>query len=122
MIPTTWIAHHRDDGELIGYLTPVADDAYLPVTLFGHPLADEPGEQWWAADELERHGLSYLAETWELLDDDGTWSRVLITECSPQTVVVANAEFAQVVGRPPADIGAPTRLPVPTDRLRPARR
>jgi len=128
MIPNDWTPYHRiDDGELIGYLQPSAADAELvmPVTLFGHPLADEPGEDWWAEQLLEDLGLSYLAERWELLREDGTTSRVVISECSPEHVVVALAEFAQVIApngvdRSTEDWGKKWTLSVPTDRLRPA--
>lgn len=128
MIPSDWTPYHRtDDGELIGYLQPSAADADLvvPVTLFGHPLADEPGEDWWAEQVLEDLGLSYLADRWELVREDGTTSRVVISECSPEQVVVALAEFAQVIApdgvdRSTEDWGTTWTLPVPTDRLRPA--
>lgn len=126
MIPSDWTPYHRvDDGELIGYLQPAADDADLviPVTLFGYPLADEPGEDWWAEQVLEDLGLSYLADRWELVREDGTTSRVVISECSPERVVVALAEFAQVIApdgvdRSTEDWGKQWTLPVPTDRLR----
>lgn len=126
MIPSDWTPYHRvDDGELIGYLQPSADDADLvtPVSLFGHPLADEPGEDWWAEQVLEDLGLSYLADRWELVREDGTTSRVVISECSPERVVVALAEFAQVIApdgvdRSSEDWGKQWTLPVPTDRLR----
>lgn len=123
MIPSDWTPYYRlDDGELIGYLRPETEtpDAVTPVTLFGHPLADEPGEQWWAEQVLEDLGLSYLAERWELQRPDGGTSRVVITECSPDRVVVKLAEFAQVVGDIPDDLNQQWELSVPTDRLRPA--
>lgn len=126
MIPHDWTPYHRvDDGELVGYLRPAVDDPELvtPVTLFGHPLADEPGEDWWAEQVLEDLGLSYLADRWELVREDGTTSRVVISECSPERVVVALAEFAQVIApdgvdRSAEDWGKQWTLPVPTDRLR----
>ncbi|MFW6597828.1 hypothetical protein ACQBAU_17795 [Propionibacteriaceae bacterium Y2011] len=120
MIPADWIPYHRtDDDELIGYLQPTANGDLLPVTLFGHPLADEGGEEWWAADVLEGLGLSYLADTWELRGDDGSWSRVVINECDRERIVVANADFAKLVDRPSEMYGDRVTLPVPTDRLRP---
>ena len=61
MIPPDWIAHHRDeDGELLGYLRPVAE-LFEPVTVFGHPLA-EASDEYDAAAVLDAVGLSYLAE------------------------------------------------------------
>lgn len=128
MIPTDWTPYHRvDDGELIGYLRPAPDTDGLvtPVTLFGHPLIDDIGEDFWAEEVLEGYGLSYLAERWDLDRGDGTTSRVVITECSPERLVVALAEFAQVIApggmdRRSEDWGQTWELPVPTDRLRPA--
>ncbi len=123
MIPGDWTPYHRiDDGELIGYLKPAGDDLYTPVTLFGHPLSDESGEDFWAEDVLEGYGLSYLADRWTLDRGDGTTSRVVITECGPDHMVVALAEFAQVIApegtdRSTEDWGQTWQLPVPTDRL-----
>lgn len=125
MIPNDWTPFHRVDGELVGYLKPVGTDPagdglVLPMSLLGHPLSDEPGEVWWAEDLLETRGLSYLADRWVLTDDDGAPRTVVITECSPERVVVALAEFAHVVGRPAENFGKQWVLPVPTDRLRPS--
>lgn len=125
MIPSDWMPYRRADGELVGYLRPAGTDAagdplVLPLTLFGHPLSDEAGEVWWAEDLLEQRGLSYLADRWALVDEDGEERRVVIIECSPERLVVALAEFAHVVGRPAENFGKQWVLPVPTDRLRPA--
>ena len=68
---------------------------------------------------LEEAGLSYLAEPWLLRRDDGTDQRVVIVEVDADHVVVTDAQFALVVGRP-EDMVDRVILSVPTDRLRPA--
>ena len=80
----------------------------MPVTVFGHPL-DEACEEWAAEQVLEEIGLSYLAEKWSLETPEGT-VRVVITEASPERLVLASADFHHVVG---ADIGTPYVLRVP---------
>jgi hypothetical protein len=118
MIPADWQPYHRDDGELIGYL--VADDRGLvvPINLVGHPIGAAM-ERFAAEDLLEDAGLSYLAEPWLLRHDDGSEQRVVIVEVDADHVVVTDAQFALVAGRP-ADMVDRVTLAVPTDRLRPA--
>ncbi|MGJ9412461.1 hypothetical protein ACHAAC_07095 [Aeromicrobium sp. CF4.19] len=119
MIPGHWEPYHRlEDMELVGYLVPDGEQV-VPVTLVGTPLA-EPSDRFAAEQELEAVGLSYLAEPWLLRHDDGSEQRVVVVEVDPERVVVANADFALVVGAP-RDIGDRVELPNPTDRLRPAR-
>lgn len=120
MIPTDWLPTYRpDDLELVGYLAPVdGGELVVPMTLLGTPLG-EAMDVFAAEQTLEQTGLSYLAERWWLRHDDGPLAgeeqQVVVVEVTPEVAVVANADFAQVVG---ADIGAPVRVPVPTDRLR----
>lgn len=97
MIPATWLPYYRvDDGELLGYLVP-EDGAHRPVTVFGYPL-DDPMDESAAESVLESVGLSYLADKWLLALEDGETMDVIIQEASPDRLVVANADFAQVVG------------------------
>jgi hypothetical protein len=118
VIPADWQPHHRDDGELIGYLVAQDDGLVVPVNLVGHPIGDAMDR--FAAEELlEDAGLSYLAEPWLLRRDDGTDQRVVIVEVDADHVVVADAHFALVVGLP-RDMAETATLSVPTDRLRPA--
>ncbi len=118
MIPGQWSPHQRDDGELIGYLVPDESGLVVPVNLVGHPIGDAMDEL--AAEQmLEDAGLSYLAEPWLLRRDDGTDQRVVIVEVDADHVVVTDAQFALVVGRP-KDMVDRITLSVPTDRLRPA--
>lgn len=117
MIPSTWEPYHRDDGELIGYLVADERDRVIPVNLVGHQVG-EAVERFAAEDMLEDAGLSYLAETWLLRHDDGSEQRVVIVEVDADHVVVSDADFALVVGRP-MDMVERVTLSVPTDRLRP---
>lgn len=118
MIPGHWQPHHRDDGELIGYVVAEENGLVVPVNLVGHPIGEAMDR--FAADELlEEAGLSYLAEPWLLRKDDGTEQRVVIVEVDADHVVVTDAAFALVAGRPKDMIDTVT-LSVPTDRLRPA--
>ena len=118
MIPSDWEPHHRDDGELIGYLVEDELDLVVPVNLVGHPIGAAMDRL--AAEELlEDAGLSYLAEPWLLRHDDGSEQRVVIVEVDADHVVVTDAQFALVVGRP-VDMVDRVTLSVPTDRLRPA--
>ena len=118
MIAADWEPHHRDDGELIGYLVAAERDLVVPINLVGHPIGDAM-ERFAAEDMLEDAGLSYLAEPWLLRHDDGSEQRVVIVEVDADRVVVTDAQFALVVGRPPDMVDRVT-LSVPTDRLRPA--
>ena len=119
MIPNEWEPYHREDGELVGYLVAHDETSVVPVNLVGHHLGD-PMDRYSAEQLLEEAGLSYLAEPWWLRHDDGTEQKVVIIEIDADQVVVANADFALVVGRPQDMIGDRITLTVPTDRLRPA--
>ena len=118
MIPSDWTPYHRDDGELVGYLVADVPNLVIPVNLVGHPVG-EPMDVFSAEQTLDDVGLSFLAEPWLLRRDDGTEQRVVIVELDADRVVVTNAEFALVVGRP-SDLVERVTLTVPTDRLRPA--
>jgi hypothetical protein len=118
VIPTDWQPHHRDDGELIGYVVAEEDGLVVPVNLVGHPIGHAM-DQFAAEELLEDAGLSYLAEPWVLRHDDGTEQRVVIIEVDADHVLVTDAQFALVVGRP-KDMVETVTLSIPTDRLRPA--
>jgi hypothetical protein len=107
------------DGELVGYLMADEGDLVIPMNLVGHPVGAAM-DVFAAEQTLEDVGLSYLAEQWLLRQDDGSDRRVVIIEIDADHVVVGDAEFALVVGRPADMIGERVTLPVPTDRLRPA--
>ncbi|MGJ9423535.1 hypothetical protein [Aeromicrobium sp. CF3.5] len=118
MIPADWIEHRRSsDREIVGYVAPTGD-LVVAMSLLGTPLG-EPGD-WHDAEEcLDQIGLSQLAEPWWLSHDGGPDQKVAIVEVDREHVVVANADFALVIGVP-RDIGDRQQIAVPTDRLRPA--
>lgn len=113
MIPVTSIPHRRDeDDELVGYLCPVehSDDRFVPVTLFGYPLADE-GDEADGRRMLESVGLSYLADRWLLtLSGRPDPISVEIVEASPDQVQVKNVDFGYE-----ADFGKVFVLGVPVN-------
>jgi hypothetical protein len=100
MIPSTWAPHRRaDDGEVVGYLAPVDEEAsasgrYVPMSLLGHPLAD-PADEWEAVEVLERTGLSMLADQWRYTAD-GTEIRVRIVSVTPSHVVLKHEDFGDM--------------------------
>ncbi len=117
MIPADWEPHHRAvDGEHVGYLVGVDEERMRPMTLLGTPLAD-PSHRNEAEALLDAVGLSYLIEPWELVDEDGSATRVVLLEISPERVAVAEAASAQVVGAPRTE-GSRIELPNPCRRLR----
>ncbi len=116
MIPADWEPYHRlDDGEVVGYLRPDGD-LVVPTTLVGTDLGPA-GDVFAAEQTLEDAGLSYLADQWVYTHDDGSEQRVVIVEVDAARAVLANADFAHVVGAP-RDIGERLEVTLPTDRLR----
>ncbi|QVQ53532.1 hypothetical protein J4H86_07250 [Spiractinospora alimapuensis] len=112
MIPNHWIRHLREeDLELVGYIIPTGDGRFVPATLFGYPLA-EAGDRADAESVLDAAGLSYLADTWMLRNEDEEPFQVEIVESSPDRVVVRNVDFGRE-----DDYGARIPLDVPTDQL-----
>lgn len=95
MIPPHWVRYERaDDGELLGYLVPSAeDDTAAPVTVFGYSLGPISARND-AERRLDEVGLSYLADRW-LLDvpDHGEPINVEIVEADPERLVVKNVDF-----------------------------
>lgn len=83
---------YRDDNELIGFLHG-ADDAWVPTTVFGYPLA-EATDRASAEDTLHSVGMSYLAERWLMRSGD-EWLRAEIVEAGPDRVTVQLVDFGQ---------------------------
>lgn len=111
----SWVPVHRDDGELIGFVAE-DDQGRRPLTVFGHPLSGAADRE--AAEErLHSVGMSYLAEKWELRDQED-WISVQLVEASPAGVTVQLVDFFDHADR----YGERQHLtaPVGTDRLRPA--
>jgi hypothetical protein len=95
MIPSTWTPHRRaDDGEVVGYLAPAADDLVVPMSLLGHAL-DEACDEHTAVDVLESAGLSMLAEAWRYVGD-GADLRVRIVQVTPSHVVLKHEDFGDM--------------------------
>lgn len=103
--PVTVPVHRDDDGELVGFVAAVGDE-WVACTVFHYPLG-EPTDAQTAQDLLQSHGLSYLAEPWELLEGD-EWYRVTIVEADPEQVTVALADPSH-----PEDWGARRRIDAP---------
>ncbi len=104
-----WIEHRRGhDDELLGFLVP-SGGWFTPVTVFGYPIA-EPTDREDAEGSLDRLGLSYLAERWELAREDQAPIQVEIVEASPQRVVVKNVDFGSKL-----DYGTRFTLSAPVD-------
>lgn len=110
-----WIEHRRThDDELLGFLVPDGE-GFVPVTVFGYPIA-EPAERDEAEEQLNRLGLSYLAERWDLRLEDQTHIQVEIVEASPEQMVVKSVDFGSGL-----DYGTQFTLSAPVDD-RPTRR
>jgi hypothetical protein len=104
-----WIEHRRAyDDELLGFLVPDGE-GFVPVTVFGYPIAD-PAERDEAEEQLDRLGLSYLAERWNLRLEDETHIQVEIVEASPEQVVVKSVDFGSGL-----NYGTQFRLSAPVD-------
>ncbi|MEJ6490745.1 hypothetical protein PQI23_13545 [Leucobacter sp. USCH14] len=108
-LPESWIAHRREDRELVGWIDPV-DGGFIPYDLLGRPRTSAPVD-WLAAEELlEELGIGYLADVYALLAEDGDWIRTRIVEVSPAGIGVKEDDFG--------DIGAAVstyRVPFPID-------
>lgn len=107
--------HRRDDGELLGWITP-AGDFWTAIDLLGREVVARV--EWLEAEAaLEHRGLSYLAEPWMLEGEGDRPVRVRLVEVTPARIVVKLDDFGAV--------DAPTRtweLPWPLPpRLRPPR-
>lgn len=70
MIPSTWIPHRRDDGEVVGWIDmTVAEPQLVPVDRLGRSL--EPVDDWHEAEEaLEGIGLRFLMDRF-VFDESG---------------------------------------------------
>lgn len=111
-----WIEHRRADGERVGWMRP-AGESFVPVDLLGRDLTGPV--DWLTAEEtLEGAGIGYLAELYELRQDDGSWLRVRLAEVSPTRIVAKLDDFG-AVGAPQLFYTLP--FPIPST-LRPLAR
>lgn len=108
-LPESWIAHRREDRELVDWIEPESD-GFVPYDLLGRPRTPRPVD-WLAAEELlDELGIGYLADIYALRTDDGSWIRARIVEVSPAGIGVKEDDFG--------DIGAAVasfRVPFPID-------
>jgi hypothetical protein len=112
-VPPEWIEHRRGDGELVGWMRPELD-GFVAYDLLGRPATAVV--DWFTAEEtLESEGIGYLAEPFELRQDDGRWMRVRITEVSTEAIRVKK-EDGGAIGGPRLDFAVPFPLP---EQLRP---
>lgn len=111
-----WIEHRRADGERVGWMRPEGD-GFVPIDLLGRELTGPV--DWLTAEEtLERAGIGYLADLYELRLDDGSLLRVRLAEVSPTRIVAKQDDFG-AVGAPQLFYTLPFPLP---ETLRPLRR
>ena len=111
-----WIEHRRHDGERVGWIR-MAGEQFVPVDLLGRDLTGPV--DWLEAEEtLERAGIGYLAELYELRQPDGSWLRVRLAEVSPDRIVAKKDDFG-AVGAP--QLYYPLPFPAP-EELRPLTR
>lgn len=82
---------HRDDGELIGYVTPTPSAQWSPCTVFGVAIA-EPTARDEAEAFLQSYGLGYLAERWSY-HEKGQPITVQIVEASPTQVTLRFVDY-----------------------------
>jgi hypothetical protein len=111
-----WIEHRRGDGERVGWMRPEGD-GFVAVDLLGRERTGVV--DWLTAEEtLDATGIGYLADIYELEQEDGSRVRVRIAEVSPRRVLVKHDDFG-AVGIPQVYIDLP--FPAP-EGLRPLRR
>lgn len=104
----------EEDGELLGFMVPTADDAWLPAAVFGSPLGT-PTSRDAAGSVLDRLGLEPLADPW-LMDREEPGAvplQVRVVEADPTQVTVRNADYGSGL-----DLGMCWTLPAPAHALR----
>jgi hypothetical protein len=121
MIPADWTPHRRDDGELVGWVRPVAED-WVGVDLLGRDVG--PPVDWLDAESaLEERGLAWLADAWMLERDAAGPLRVRIVEvvpggAEPGRVVVKTDDFG-AIDAPSESVVLPWPAPSALRPLRP---
>lgn len=88
-----WIEHRRsDDGELLGWMKPTGED-FIAIDLLGRSRTE--AVDWLTAEEtLDELGLTYLADSYELRLNDGSWLKVRIAEVSPGGIRLQKDDWA----------------------------
>lgn len=114
MIPDTWIAHRRDDGEVVGWIDmTVAEPQIVPIDRLGRPL--EPVDDWHEAEQvLDGVGLRFLMDRY-VVKEDGRDTVVRIAHVYEDRLVLSTALTDAI-----EDVGREILVPFPApDSLRP---
>lgn len=94
----------RDDGELCGFVTPLAD-GFAALTVFGGHLGTA-GEPHLAAELVRTTGLAALAERWLFHRDGEDHGQIVcIQEASPDGVTLA-LDYYSMPGVPTLRVSA----------------
>ncbi|MDT0158043.1 hypothetical protein Q9R19_10455 [Microbacterium sp. ARD32] len=122
MLPADWTPHRRDDGELLGWISPEGED-WVAIDVLGR-TASAPVDWLDAEAALDEVGLAWLADVWMLEGEAPDPLRVRFVEVTPSDgetpgrVVVKVDDFGDMQRPPSARFTLPWPAP---DRLRPAR-
>ncbi|RZS91377.1 hypothetical protein EV189_0618 [Motilibacter rhizosphaerae] len=77
-----------EDGEVLGRVVRAAE-GWQPQTVFGAALGGPAATAAEAEAHVREHGLTALAEPWEVRGEDGTWQRCWLLEVRPQRVRIS---------------------------------
>ncbi|WP_018142473.1 hypothetical protein [Alloscardovia criceti] len=97
-IPGNWYEHHRDDGELLGWISPQGE-GFVPIDLLGRE--GEPTDWVSAEKALENLGLGYLSEPFLYEAEAQRWLRVRIVEVNAQHIMVKEEDFGDITHHTP---------------------
>ena len=87
-----WIEHRRGDGQLLGWMAPERD-GFVVIDLLGRTRSD--AVDWLTAEEtLEKIGLDFLADPFELRLPDGRGVPARIAELSPESIRVTRDDWS----------------------------
>ena len=86
--------YRPEDNELLGYITKSdKEHLWVPVTLFGYPLA-EPLSKEEATTIVQNRGLASLMETWQFYDEqEEGWFNCIITEAQKYKLTVQISDY-----------------------------
>lgn len=91
-----WIAHRRDDGELVGWMRPEGEH-FIVIDLLGREVTGPI--EWLAAEEtLDALGIGYLADPYILQLPDSSEMRVRIIQVSSTGIVVKRDDGGAIGG------------------------
>lgn len=89
-----WIEIRLGDSELLGWVEPRGEN-FVAIDLLGRERT-APTDWITAEETLERLGIGYLADAYELLQA-GTWRRVRITEVTPEKITVRSDDWGGAI-------------------------